>query len=77
MVTWLPPSQNWAQTGRLETLININRQGKYFPKSMSVLELKSAFPVIPNMASSKNIYLENCSSETGPFSFLNDARHEN
>ena len=25
------------------------------------------------MARSKNIYLENCSSETGPFSFLNDA----
>ena len=56
-------------------LININRQGKYFPKSMSVLEQNSAFPVIPNMAGSNNNYLENCSSETGPFSFLNDARH--
>ena len=38
MVTWLPPSQNWVRTGWPETLININHQGKYFPKSMSVLE---------------------------------------
>ena len=59
-----------ANLTRSETLININRQRKSFPKSMSVLEQKSPFPVIP-----KNIYLENCSSETGSFSSSNEARH--
>ena len=34
-MSWLPPSQNWARSGQSEMLININRQGKYFPKSMS------------------------------------------
>ena len=60
----------WLELGCLK-----RSSTKVFPEKYVSARVEIALSDIPNMVRSKNVYSENYSSETGPFSSRNDARH--
>ena len=78
MATWLLPSQNWAQTGRLETLININRQRKVFSEKYVSARIEIGLSGDTKYGEFEEYLLGELFKRNWTiFVLLNDARHEN